>query len=153
MTRRPVVFRTLDPGILPPRRRSRWPGIVLGLLVLLAIGLLDLRSAGAQADPDRYVPTSRGALRGWHADLVAEHFPPEQVPTALRVMACESKGDPGATGTLGERGLFQIRPELWQYLADLLFWPGASLYDPEVNVATAAAIWKVLGWSAWSCAR
>lgn len=99
---------------------------------------------------ERFVPTSRGQR---HADLVARHFPPSEVATALRVLDCESKGDPSATGLVGEQGLFQIRPEYHQWRTYRLYGRWRSLYDAEVNIAVAAALWADTGWAPWSCWR
>jgi soluble lytic murein transglycosylase-like protein len=56
-------------------------------------------------------------------------------------MACESGGNPNATGSAGERGLMQIHP----LHAD-------STYDPEGNIRAA---YRISGggvdFSAWSC--
>ena len=138
-------IRRLDPGLTPF-------GLLLLAALLLAATVLAVWIDTARAEepePPRYEQTSRGTAR--HADLVAEHFPPGEVATALRVMECESGGDPRATGAVGEQGLFQIYPRFWRSLADRLYWPGVSLYAPEVNVVTAAAIWRAMGWRAWSC--
>lgn len=125
---------------------------VVALAILAGVGVGLVRAQSSDEDVPRFVPASRGVLRSWHADLVAEHFPPEQIARALAVMACESRGDPGATGRAGEKGLMQVHP-IWQELAERLYWPGISLYEPEVNVRVAAAIWRAMGWGAWSCAR
>lgn len=143
-------------GRVVPRPTTRgWLALLAGAAIVGAcVGWVGTVRA-QEVEPvgvERYVPTSRGVLRGWHADLVAEHFPPGQVGTALAVMACESRGLAGATGGAGEKGLMQIHP-IWQPLADRMFWPGVSLYDADVNVAVAAVIWRAMGWSAWSCYR
>lgn len=43
------------------------------------------------------------------------------------IIEVESKGNPRATGSLGEVGLMQIRPEYWK--------GPMSLYEPELNIA------------------
>jgi soluble lytic murein transglycosylase-like protein len=106
--------------------------------------------------PERSAPATRGnrpaALeRSEVVDLVAAHFPPEEVASALAVLACESRFDPRATGRAGERGLFQIHPVYWTWLARQLVGPDADLYDPDTNVAVAAAVWRQFGWAPWSC--
>jgi hypothetical protein len=120
--------------------------VLLALIPFLAGALL---ARGQEVDVDRYSPATRGG-RSAIVDLVADHFPPDQVEAALAVIRCESRFDPDATGRAGERGLFQVHP-LWQRLAERLYWPGVSLYDAEVNVAVAAAIWRAAGWRPWAC--
>lgn len=66
---------------------------------------------------------------------------------ALAVMACESHGNPGAIGSVGEQGLFQIRPEYHSWRAS-----GQSLLDGTINIMVAAGISNGGNdWSAWSC--
>lgn len=84
-------------------------------------------------------PSARAAeaLVAWEASagvaqwrgLASEIFPAENVERLLRVMTCESGGNPNATGGAGERGLMQIHP----IHAD-------STYDPRGNLAAAARI-------------
>ena len=114
--------------------------------IAFAAGVLTVRGQEAE----RYSPSTRAGRPALEA-LVADHFPPDQVAAALAVIACESRFDPAATGAAGEVGLFQLQPAYWRRLAERLFWPGVSLYDAEVNVATAAALWRLSGWRPWSC--
>lgn len=79
--------------------------------------------------------------------LVAGHFPPDQVNTALCVMAGESGGNPDAYNPSGASGLFQVMP----------FWArhyGVSrddLFTPEINVYIASRIYaEEGGWKHWS---
>lgn len=60
---------------------------------------------------------------------------------ALAVARCESRLDSTAVGAYGERGLFQVRPELW----------GPVPQDPAGQVAQAYAIWEEHGWKPWTC--
>ena len=133
-----ILLWLLVAGLLP---------FVAGVLVARGQALEDEQTAAPMVD--RYTPAARGARPALEL-LVAEHFPPEAVPAALRVLACESRGDPDATGAAGEIGLFQLHP-LWRGLAERLYWPGVSLYTAEVNVAVAAAIYARSGWAPWSC--
>ena len=61
--------------------------------------------------------------------------------TVLRIMACESGGNPNATGSAGERGLMQIHPLHFD-----------STYDPEGNLRAA---YRISGggssFAAWTC--
>lgn len=94
--------------------------------------------------------------------LVAKHFRPEDVDLALGVIRCESWGDPNAVSRKeweGEpppgynpaddstraSGLFQHVPAWWDSRSHAAGYGGASIFDPEANVATAA--WLVYdGW-------
>lgn len=83
----------------------------------------------------------RSGVEQWR-DLVASVFPAWAVDDVLRVMACESNGDPWATGAAGERGLLQIHP---RYHAD-------ATYDPEGNLRAAYRISNGgQSWAAWTC--
>ena len=85
-------------------------------------------------------PVFAGSSEQWRG-LVASVFPAWAVDTALRIIQCESKGNPGATGGLGERGLFQIHPV-----------HPDSTYDPLGNVQAAYRISAGgQNWSAWTC--
>ena len=90
--------------------------------------------------------------------LVEQYFAPELVDNALVVMKCESKGDPAAYNSRsGASGLFQFIPNTWNWASSNAGWAGASPFDAEANVASAA--WLVdwsLGrgkdaWAHWSC--
>lgn len=60
---------------------------------------------------------------------------------ALAVAWCESRLDPAAVGRYGERGIYQVRPEVWGPV------PG----DAQGQVAQAYEIWREHGWRPWSC--
>lgn len=82
-----------------------------------------------------------GGVEQWRP-LVASIFPARAVDTVLAVMWCESRGDPNATGAIGERGLMQIAPQ----------WHPDSTYDPEGNLRAAYRISSGgTDWSAWTC--
>lgn len=82
--------------------------------------------------------------------LVAAYFPAESVDAVLSIMGCESHGNPLATNGV-HQGLMQENVGYHQAKADLLFGPGRSLYEPEVNIAVAAYISGGYNWGAWSC--
>ena len=69
------------------------------------------------------------------------------VDSALRVMACESRGDPGAISPTDDWGLMQINRPTWE----TTYGPAESWLDPATNVAVAYEIWKQGGWAWWSC--
>lgn len=81
--------------------------------------------------------------------LVSAHFPPSEVATALRVIDCESGGNPNArNASSGAAGLFQIMPHIW---APHFGVDPDSLFAAEVNVAIARRVWEIQGWGAWEC--
>jgi len=85
--------------------------------------------------------------------LVGAYFPASHVDAALRVLACESHGNPGAVNpSSGASGLFQHMPRYWADRSAAAGWAGADIMDPEANVAVAA--WLSNGgrdWSHWTC--
>jgi hypothetical protein len=90
--------------------------------------------------------------------LVEQYFPPEIVDDALKVMKCESKGDPAAYNSRsGASGLFQFIPNTWNWASSKAGWAGASPFDPEANTASAAWLvnWSLDrgkdAWAHWSC--
>lgn len=98
-------------------------------------------------------PTGPGP-EGWRP-LVEEFFRPGDVDRAIRVMACESLGDPNARNPRsGASGLFQHIPSYWPERSASAGYGGASIFDPEANVAVAA--WMIYeypggGWQHWVC--
>lgn len=85
--------------------------------------------------------------------LVARYFPASVVNQALSVMWCESRGNPKAVNpSSGAAGLFQHLPKYWAQRSAAVGFGGKSAFDPEANVAAAAALYKSRGnWSHWSC--
>lgn len=99
------------------------------------------------------------AVEQWRS-LVASYFPSHRVDEALRIMECESLGDPNAYNPYsGASGLFQFIPSTWAATAPQAGFPGASPFDPVANTASAAWLanrYEELGqyyWQAWSCRR
>jgi soluble lytic murein transglycosylase-like protein len=90
--------------------------------------------------------------------LVSQYFPGDLVDEALSIIQCESKGDPSAYNSRsGASGLFQFIPGTWANVSPKAGWGGASPFDPEANVASAA--WLVdysidhgqYRWYHWTC--
>ena len=75
---------------------------------------------------------------------IIAHFFPEQPDFAYGVAHCETGGtfNPAAVGALGERGIFQVRPE----------YHGPVPSDVWGQVAQARRIYLAQGWRPWSCA-
>lgn len=97
------------------------------------------------------------AVERWRP-IVVVYFPTEWVEAALRIMQCESLGDPAAYNPYsGASGLFQFLPGTWAVIAPKAGFEGSSPFDPEANIATAAWLAKYyqsLGrspWTPWYC--
>ena len=99
------------------------------------------------------------AVEQWRP-LVQQYFPAHRVEEALRILDCESNGDPNAYNPYsGASGLFQFLPSTWASTAPKAGWAGHSVFEPEPNVSSAAWLanrYEELGqyyWRAWSCRR
>ncbi|HEU4916821.1 MAG TPA: transglycosylase SLT domain-containing protein [Acidimicrobiia bacterium] len=99
------------------------------------------------------------AVERWRS-LAAAYFPGGRVDEALAIIDCESLGDPDAYNPYsGASGLFQFLPATWASTSPQAGFSGASPFDPEANVGTAAWLanrYAELGqgyWSPWSCRR
>ncbi len=123
------------------------------------------REAGRQATTSG---GNEGNGRSWNhppeverwRPLVERFFPASRVEEALRIMDCESNGDPEAYNPYsGASGLFQFIPSTWATTAPKAGYPDASPFDPEANTASAAWLanrYEQLGlyyWLAWTCRR
>ena len=83
--------------------------------------------------------------------LITAYFAATDVDKALRVISCESGGDPNAVNPRsGAAGLFQHIPRYWPERASAIGLPGASIFDPVANVAAAAWLVYSGGWSPWN---
>lgn len=110
------------------------------------------RSAAAAVTPRQaIVPRDVEAWR----PLVAAYFGPGEVERALRVIYCESSGDPGAKNPRSSAsGLFQHLARFWPERSTDAGRPGADIFDPEANVAVAAwLVYQGGGWSHWNPSR
>jgi len=84
--------------------------------------------------------------------VIEQYFEVDQVDTALRVMACESGGDPTVKNLHSSAsGLFQHLDRYWDDRATAAGFPGASVFDPEANIAASAWLQQNHGWFHWSC--
>ena len=99
------------------------------------------------------------AVEQWRG-LVQQYFPSNRVEEALRIIQCESLGDPNAYNPYsGASGLFQFIPSTWATAAPKAGFPDSSPFEPVANIATAAWLanrYQELGqnyWQAWSCRR
>lgn len=86
-------------------------------------------------------PKSRGMggnVEQWRP-LVQTYFSPDDVDWAMRVMGCESGGNPDAKNPRSTAsGLFQHLGSLWPGRSSAAGWAGSSIFDPTANVAVAA---------------
>ncbi len=87
--------------------------------------------------------------------IVELYFEPRHVNRALRVMQCESGGDPSAKNpTSTASGLFQHLGSLWGPRAEKAGWAGADVFDPHSNIAVAAwLVYEGGGWGHWNPSR
>ena len=94
----------------------------------------------------------RAGVEQWRP-LVATYFRPGDVDRALRIMGCESGGDPNAANSRSSaRGLMQHLGKYWAKRSAAAGWAGASIFDPTANVAVAAWLRdQPGGWGHWTC--
>ncbi len=85
--------------------------------------------------------------------LVAAFFRPGDVDRALRIMQCESGGNPNAANpSSSASGLMQHLKRYWATRSAAAGFAGASIFDPTANVATAAWLRDQRGgWQHWTC--
>ncbi len=103
-------------------------------------------------DPeDPPITLSGGVVERWRP-LVAAHFRPADVGLAMRILACESTGNPSAKNPgSSATGLFQHLGKYWAARSSAAGVPGASRLDPEANVIVAAWLRDQKGgWLHWS---
>jgi hypothetical protein len=144
--------------------------IVVAALLIWGLGCVPVQASTDCPDPTRPIhypplclteteyaaltapppaPTPVAAVYGplverWRP-LVVFYWPPWAVDRMMRIMRCESLGDPTARNpSSGASGLFQIMPG-WKKI-----W-GGDYFDPWINTATAYQIWLVQGFDAWVC--
>ena len=93
-------------------------------------------------------------------NLVGAYFPSNRVEEALRIIDCESNGDANAVNPYsGAAGLFQFLPSTWETTSPNAGFGGASPFDPEANIGSAAWLanrYQELGyyyWHPWNCKR
>jgi peptidoglycan hydrolase CwlO-like protein len=99
------------------------------------------------------------AVEQWRS-IVERFFPSDRVDEALRIIQCESLGDPDAYNPYsGASGLFQFLPATWASTAPKAGFPGADPFDPVANIGSASWLanrYNDLGrsyWEPWSCRR
>ncbi len=145
-------------GILGELLGATEAGVVDALDAVVAADAAYQAALTAYEEEQRRLAALGGVLR-WRT-LVEQYFPPERVAEALRVMHCESRGNPDARHPGSDAsGLFQFLAGTWAFASPRAGFPGASRFDPEANVASAA--WLVDysirtnhpwgPWGRWTC--
>ncbi|HEX6220018.1 MAG TPA: transglycosylase SLT domain-containing protein [Acidimicrobiia bacterium] len=112
-------------------------------------------SGGGGGGPWNHPPE----VEQWRS-LAQVYFPSNRVEEALRIIDCESNGDPNSVNPYsGASGLFQFLPSTWETTAPKAGFGGASPFDPEANIGSAAWLanrYDALGyyyWHPWNCKR
>lgn len=104
----------------------------------------------------RPVPVTKwsGSVEQWRP-LIEQYFQPADVAWAMQVIACESGGDPNAKNPRSSAsGLFQHLARLWPDRSVKAGWAGASIWDPEANIAVAAwLVYEGGGKGHWNASR
>ena len=91
------------------------------------------------------------AVERWRP-VVDTYFPEDRVEWALRIMECESRGDPNAKNpNSSASGLFQHLARLWPPRAEAAGFGEADVFDPFANIAVAAWLLENGGPSHWVC--
>lgn len=80
--------------------------------------------------------SSRPGVEQWRSLITANGRTEWSANEVLRVMSCESGGNPHAENGHGHQGLMQI---------------DGGPFNPESNLAWAYGMWKKYRWSRWSC--
>ncbi len=96
-----------------------------------------------------------GSVEQWRG-LVATYFRAGDVDRAMRIMQCESGGDPNVmhdfSNPASASGLFQHLGKYWVVRSAAAGYAGVSIFDPTANVAVAAWLRdQPGGWSHWVC--
>ena len=107
------------------------------------------------ARPQRAARVYTAGVEQWRP-LVATYFRPGDVDRALRIMQCESGGDPNImhdfSNPASASGLMQHLGKYWVARSAAAGFAGASIFDPTANVATAAWLRdQPGGWGHWEC--
>lgn len=135
----PEEPRTMPPGCAIPRRDAICPTTAVA-------GALDVPRTVADLVPDEVA-----SVDDWRP-LVSAFFEPGDVDRAIRIVWCESKGEPLAENPVSTAsGLFQHLASLWDERSADAGWGGADVFDPVANVAVAAwLVYEFGGWSHWA---
>lgn len=122
----PVVAGTMSVGYAGsnPATASTVTQSALTATAYTAIDHVPATPVSTPARVETIAPQSIKSYEPWPAYLW---------PTVACIVQRESRGDPYAVGSAGERGLLQIHPATWGYLAQYGITPD-SLWDPATNI-------------------
>ena len=91
----------------------------------------------------------------WRSDVrgaLAEYGLGDEEDRFMRVMWCESRGDPEAVNAeSGASGLMQHIPRYWDERARAAGFQGASPFDPIANIYASVWLLDTGGWNHWEC--
>ena len=91
----------------------------------------------------------------WRSDVrgaLAEYGLSDEEDRFMRVMWCESRGDPDAVNAeSGASGLMQHIPRYWDERARAAGFQGASPFDPIANIYASVWLLDMGGWSHLEC--
>ncbi len=127
-------------------RLHRQRAMELGITVRLHLDVVPDRDFGPEVEQWRETVLEA---------IVANGGPSEDLTKFLKVMRCESMGDPNAyNSSSGASGLMQHLQVYWDNRARLAGFEGASPFDPVANIYTSA--WLLYratggGWQHWVC--
>ncbi len=111
--------------------------------------LEDLRAVNGPYDNDR--DEFSWAVERWRP-VVEMYFPEDRIDWALRIIQCESHGDPTAKNPHSTAsGLFQHLASLWPERSAKAGFADADVFDPFSNVAVAAWLLENGGPGNWVC--
>ncbi len=98
-------------------------------------------------------PSTMGTSVEQWRPLVEAHFRAADVDRAMRIMRCESGGNPDAKNPRSSAsGLFQHLGKYWPTRSAAAGYDGVSIFDPTANVAVAAWLRdQAGGWGHWVC--
>ena len=105
--------------------------------------------------PSTYIPAVEQWRNAVTTAILNYGGPASDTDRFLRIMQCESRGQPDATNTSsGAAGLMQHMPQYWDQRAISAGYPGSSPYDPTANINVSA--WLIYqasggGWQHWVC--
>jgi hypothetical protein len=108
--------------------------------------------------PHRHKPATttrryQGDVEQWRP-LIATYFNASDVETALRIIACESGGNPNADNPRSSAsGLWQHLARYWPQRSAAAGIPGASIWDPAASTIVAAHLryHTTAGFQHWEC--
>lgn len=84
--------------------------------------------------------------------VVETYFPDDRVDWALRIIECESHGDPNAKNPHSSAsGLFQHLASAWPERAADAGFAGTDVFDPFANIGVAAWLLDNGGAGHWVC--